>query len=214
MRIDPMKRLLLLSLIVSSASVYAADKHEECNADDTVTAQASALLKVAEKLEADGCPAPKASDYKSFCDSIAAKEKPIGNDLKFFDFAYEKRLMTLSCADIEKDGKEAATEKVGKMWTKYNKSFKCQSSAFNVEKGNILKFALTQNFTPFLETIVSTYNLDINFVDPADQRNLMDYVNDELKVAISVQGPTHPRVKVLKEYKELLEGLGATPSKQ
>ena len=177
-----MKRFLMLSLLLATATSYAAEQHEECAADDTVTAQASARLKVAEKMEADGCPAPKETDYKEFCESIAAKEKPTGNDLKFFDFAYEKRLMKLSCADVEKDGKEAATEKVGRMWNKHSKNFKCQSTSFNVPKGSVLKFALTQNFTPFLETIVSTYNLDINFIDPEDKRNLMDYLNDELQM--------------------------------
>jgi hypothetical protein len=214
MRIDPMKRLLMLSLLLATATSYAAEQHEECATDDTVKAQASALLKVAEKIEADGCPAPKPTDYKAFCDSIAAKEKPLGNDQKLFDFAYEKRLMTLSCADVEKDGLEIATSKVGRMWSKYNKSFKCQSTEFNVPKGSVLKFALTHNFTPFLETIVSTYNLDINFIDPEDKRNLMDYLNDELQSTISSQGPSHPRVKVLKEYKVLLEDLGAAASKK
>ncbi len=208
-----MKRLLMLSLLLATATSYAAEQHEECATDDTVKAQASALLKVAEKIEADGCPAPKPTDYKAFCDSISIQEKPTNADKEYFSYGYEKRLMDLSCADVSKEPREVAAEKVSKMWSKYNKNFRCQSSTFNVEKGSVLKFAVVQGFAPFLETIVGTYQMDINFVDPADNKNVLDYVNAELKKALATEGPNHPRVKVLKEYKELLQDLGAIPSK-
>jgi hypothetical protein len=61
--------------------------------------------------------------------------------------------------------------------------------------------------------MVGTYGMDINFIDPIDKRNVLDYVNDELQGAISLQGVSHQKVKVLKEYKQLLEDMGCKPSK-
>lgn len=31
-----------------------------------------------------------------------------------------------------------------------------------------------------IETLVSTYDCDINFIDPADGLNLLDYINSEI----------------------------------
>ena len=103
--------------------------------------------------------------------------------------------------------------KISKWWDKYKTLFCCQSSNFNVEKGGILKFAVVLGFAPFLETIVGTYQMDINYIDPADNGNVLDYVNDEILKTQLTQGFTHPKVKVLKQYKELLEDLGCNPTK-
>ena len=158
-------------------------------------------------------PPPKPTDIKALCDCISVHEKPTEADKPYFDYGYEKRLMNMAGADVTKESREACTEKISKWWDKYKTLFRCQSSSFDVEKGSILKFAVVQGFAPFLETIVGTYQMDINYIDPADNRNVLDYVNDELTKAIKSQGSAHPKVNVLKEYKELLEDLGCTPSK-
>jgi hypothetical protein len=182
MRIDPMKRLLMLSLLVSSIAVYADDKHEECNADDSVTAQASALLKVAEKLEADGCTKrPAVSDFKAICSDISARTKAPANESESYEFYYEKRIWELSCANPGTDDEKTANAKINKMWNKYKKDFKCDTLDFALSNGNILKFSLSQKMPEVIETLAGTYGLDINFVDPKDNMNVLDYVNNEIK---------------------------------
>ena len=121
--------------------------------------------------------------------------------------------MDLAGADVTKESRESCTEKISKWWNKYKTLVYCRSSTFDVTFGNVLKFAVVQDFAPFLETIVGTYQMDINFIDPWDNRNVLDYVNDNLAITIKIQSSTHPQVKVLKENKELLENLGCTPSK-
>jgi len=157
--------------------------------------------------------APNKFEAKSLGDSIAAKEKPTGTIAENFDWAFETRILNMAGIAFKDAHTDASMKILNDFWNKYKTRFSHWSTSFNIENGNILKFAITQNFTPFLETIVSTYQLDINFIDPADNRNVVDYVNDELEIAITSQGATHPRVKVLKEYKQLLEDLGGKPSK-
>lgn len=176
-----------------------------CNAQTTNTTKAIVLN--------NDCPPPTAADYKSFCDSVALREKTPQEYSEYFEYGYEVRLMKLACADITTESREAVTEKISRFWDRYKQNFRCKSSSFNLDKGSVLKFAVELGFAPFLETIVGTYQMDINFIDPADGLNVLDYVNDELKKAIISQGSTHPKVKVLKEYKQLLEDLGGKPSK-
>ena len=158
-------------------------------------------------------PPPKPTDIKAFCDCIAIRETPTATDKEYFEYGFEKRLMDFAGANITKKSRESTTAKISKWWDKYKTLFRCNSSTFNVEKGSILKFAIVQGFEPFLETIVGTYQMDINYIDPADNRNVLDYVNDELAKTIKTQGATHPKVNILKEYKQLLENLGCTPSR-
>lgn len=63
-------------------------------------------------------PPPKATDIKMLCDCIAIKEKPTGKDKEHFDYGFEKRLLTLSGADIEKDGFDLAFKKLQCYWAK------------------------------------------------------------------------------------------------
>lgn len=157
--------------------------------------------------------APIYGDTKGMCDVISIQMKPSEDYKEYFDYDYERMLMNFAGADIKKESRESATAKIIEWWNKYKTMFYCQSSSFNLDYGNILKFAVSKGFAPFLETIVGTYQMDINFIDPADNRNVLDYVNDELKKTISLQGPNHQQVKILKEYKELLEDLGGKPSR-
>ncbi len=153
------------------------------------------------------------SETRAMCDCIAIQEKPAEQDKEDFEYGFEKRLMNMAGANIPKDSREAATDKISKWWNKYKTLFRCYSISFNIENGSILKYSVIWGFKPFLENIVGLYNMDINFIDPADNRSLFDYVNDEIKDAIKELGERHPRVKVLKDYKTFIEELGGKPSK-
>ncbi|MBC7381923.1 MAG: hypothetical protein H7296_02890 [Bacteroidia bacterium] len=137
---------------------------------------------------------------------------PADEDKPYFEYGYERRLMDMACADYKNESQEATAIIVKKWWNNHKTKFRCQSSAFNIDNGNILKFAVVNGFKTFLETIVGTYNMDINFIDPADNRNVLDYVNDELKKSTCNLGEAHPKVKVLKGYKQFLIDLGGKPS--
>lgn len=207
-----MKRLLMLSFLLTTATSYAAEQHKECAADDTVTAQASAVLKVAEKMEADGCPKkPAASDFKLICADIATRAKAPETEISFYEYSYEKRIWDLSCATPSKDSEDVAKLKIGKMWNKYKKDFKCDSLDFGLSNGNVLKYSLSQKMPEVIETLADTYGLDINFIDPKDNMNILDYVDAEIK-KLNQQPNNAASLKVYNEYRTRLIDLGAKSS--
>ena len=159
------------------------------------------------------CPEPTRTDINVFCDCIEAQETPTLEDRANFEFSYERRLMDMACVDLTKDSREVATEKISKWWDKYKTKFGCTSISFNISNGSILKFSVLMGFKPFIAKIVGTYEMDINFIDPADNRNLWDYVNDELKEATKNLGAGHSRVEYLKQYQILIEEYGGRSSK-
>ncbi|MFC5283423.1 hypothetical protein [Pedobacter alpinus] len=70
--------------------------------------------------------------------------------------------------------------KVQKFWMTYYADFGCDSSGFPVEYGNILKYSVHQNFSLFIDGVTEYYNVNINIPDPADGKNLLDLVQDEV----------------------------------
>ena len=64
----------------------------------------------------------------------------------------------------------------------------------------------------FIDTLVTNYGLDINFIDPADGKNVLDYLNDEIQ-RFKDSGISKPSIKIYEEYRLSLIRLGARTSK-
>ena len=157
-------------------------------------------------------PEPQESDYKLICAHIGVKAKAPLSEIEYYEYAYEKRILQLACVNIGVDNEETIKRKVQIFWNKYKKNFKCDSVDFPIQNGNILKFAISQNMPEVVETLSDTYGLDINFIDPADGLNLLDYINWEIarmKKLINSKGS----IRVWEEYKAGVIGLGGKSNK-
>lgn len=157
------------------------------------------------------CPPPKEIDYKLLCDDIATKAKVIEKESEHYEYVYEKRILQLSCVNVEIDDEETIKRKVQLFWNKYKINCKCDSVSFNVPNGNILKFSTSKN-TDFTENLVLIYDCDINFIDPADNRNLLDYVIDEIE-KLKTTGASKSSVQVYERYRDIIISIGGKPSK-
>ena len=110
------------------------------------------------------------------------------------------------------DDLETAKIKIQTWWNKYKTKCKCDSLGFNIPNGNLLKFSVSQSLPDVIDTMVSTYGLDINFKDPVDGKNVLDYVNDEL-IRFKSGGISQESIKIYEDYRASLIKLGAKPSK-
>ena len=116
------------------------------------------------------CPKPKAGRFLNFCILVENK-----------DVQYKEELLQMSCVDLTKDSPQTIRAKVQCMWRKYYAEFGCDDTGFLVPQGNILKYAVNQEFELFVDGVVEEFGLDINIKDPADNRTLLDFVLDEVK---------------------------------
>jgi hypothetical protein len=148
---------------------------------------------------------------KLWCGDIVTKSKVPESEMEFFEYLYEKRLWQMAGVIISKDDETTVKNKIQKWWNKYKTRCKCDSTTFNVPNGNILKFAISQNQPQFAE-FLSDYELDINFLDPADGQNLLDYVNREIKKRYS-DGSSNTTIAIYEKYRASLIKLGAKPGK-
>lgn len=116
------------------------------------------------------CPTPKGGKFINFCILVENK-----------DAQYKEELLQMSCVDLTKDSPQTIRAKVQCMWRKYYAEFGCDDTGFLVPQGNILKYAVNQEFELFIDEVVEDFGLDINLKDPADGKTLLDFVLDEVK---------------------------------
>lgn len=156
-------------------------------------------------------PEPTKSHYKLLCADIGTRTKVNSNEYEYYEYTYEKRILLLACVDVKVDDEETIKKKVQIFWNKYKKNCYCDSVTFGVQNGSILKFALAQNFPQVIETLAD-YGCDINFIDPADGLNLLDYVSGEIARLKKLQNSANT-VMVYERYKDGIIGLGGKSNK-
>ena len=125
------------------------------------------------------------------------------------DLGYKKAIMEMSCADKIKDSREIIKEKVNCMWEKYYAEFGCNSTGFLIAKGNILKYAVNQNFEFFIDGMVKDFGININKKDPADGQTLLDFTQDEINRYRGNKDYIDKHKELLRIYKHLKNDLKA-----
>jgi hypothetical protein len=160
----------------------------------------------------NNCPPPKESDYKALCTDIGSRAKVTEKEFEYYEYTWEKRLFSFACVNVQIDNEETIKRKLQSFWNKYKTNCKCDSLTFGVQNGNILKFAFSQDMPSVIETLAD-YGLDINFIDPVDGLNLLDYVNAEISRMSQLQNSENS-VMVYNRYRANIIGIGGKSSKQ
>lgn len=127
------------------------------------------------------CPKPKGGKFVYFCTLVENE-----------DVTYKDLLMEMSCVDVKNDSREKIKAKVSCMFKRYYDEFGCDNTGFLVAQGNILKYAINQEFEYFIYGVAEDFGVDLNMKDPADGKTLMDFIADEIA--------RYKRYTVMKEY--------------
>jgi hypothetical protein len=126
------------------------------------------------------CPTPTEGDIRQLCNEIS--EKIVAPEDTELSYAYLQTLWRISCAIDGVDNLETARIKIQCMWLKNRLRFSCNLPGVSVPRGNVTKFSLDAGFSDFIIDAVKDYQLDLNFRDPADDRTILDFVKDEIKI--------------------------------
>lgn len=112
----------------------------------------------------------------------ALSDNDIAPDGSKFNYIWEEDFWELACADKGKDTKEVAYKKLQCMWMKYRERFRGYNySGQTVKDPNLLKFMCDLSYHRDVIRMIEVYKLDVNFIDPADGKSIMDFVIDRMK---------------------------------
>jgi hypothetical protein len=191
---------------------HLVDLTNRASTIDQLEAIANEIELEINRQDGDTCKEPSVSDYKLLCSEMTAKTKAIGTATDTVEYRYEQIIWKVACAKMGRDDLETAKRKIQVWWNKYKTNCKCDSINFTVPNGNLLKFSINQSLPDFINTLVVNYDLDINFIDPTDGKNVLDYLNDEIQ-RFKDDGISKASIKIYEDYRITLIKLGAKPSK-
>lgn len=170
-------RLCLLLSIAISTSVFAAKTNkpvaktaEEC-AEDEAQKLAGAVMGAVSKIK--GC--PNIAKLDGLCSSINSQTKDSSNG-EPYKYYYQRKILEAACVDASKDSPEEISQKVQAMWKAFNEKLTCNTPSFNVPNGSVLKYAVNMNSYDFLDDAIKRWKVDLNKIDTADNRTLLDYI--------------------------------------
>lgn len=185
-----MRKLILLFTLslplVSGAEDICVDEKAGALSDITKVAEAVTA-------ESDGnCPDPR--PLRGICEHV------ITPDLVDNELSYITRFKKAGCVKPE-DSEEVANRKIREVWSKYEDRLVCDSIAFEIRGGSILKAASISANKNFYNTVLK-WKVNLNRIDPADGRTVLDYIRDEMK-----KNP--PNIEFYRAYYSVLKEHGA-----
>jgi hypothetical protein len=143
---------------------------------------------------------------RTLCDEVRGRY-PDEEETSKYNYLFQSTLERMACVE-KTDSEEVIVKKVQAFWNKYFNECKCFKDDFVMIGGNVLKYAAQNTFEEFFYEIFTRYKLNLNFIDPADGKTLLDFVDQEYK-RIKQIGPDLQKTKVLKTLFDLLRTNGA-----
>ena len=108
-------------------------------------------------------------------DKTLTSEKP-----DEYTYVYERQFYDAAGVNFKSDTRATATLKLQAMWDDNPALFVCSSTNFSVPNGDLLKYAIETRSFGLVENAMAAWHLDLNRIDPADCRTLLDFVTLKL----------------------------------
>lgn len=185
-------RLLLVTCFVYSGALFA---QEDC-AEHSTRNTADHLM-----MHARGCP----NDHliNALCAHVDVHQ--LESEGAAHRYRYQTIILNASCVNPT-DSKEVIKRKVNTFWNKYADRLTCWNTSFGVQDGSLIKFAVRKNYDAFMVDVTRNWGVDLNRVDPSDQRTVLDFVYDEIAIE---ERRGSSLVNRLRTYAQLLRNHGA-----
>lgn len=177
-------KVIIIKLLVTMPSIFYAQNGET------------------KKIDFSKCK-PTMPNPNQFCGYVGSQNTYKGIDSNF-DYTFQEVMYNSACADIENMSEKEIAQKLREWWDLYKNKLLCDSLQFNVPNGSVFKYAVSGKVTAFIDDAIY-YKFDLNFVDKADDRTVLDYTRDEIKKHME----TSETKKVLEGYYQKLRKAGA-----
>lgn len=158
--------------------------------------------QITKKIDFSKCK-PSMPNPKIFCGDVGGKAQYNEPDSNF-EYRYQQVMYQSACADVDTMSDKEINLKLQQWWDLYKDKLLCDSIQFNVPNGSVFKYAIRGYVTSFIDDAIYA-KFDLNFVDKADGRTVLDYTRDEIKKHTKAS----PVKKILESYYTKLRNAGA-----
>lgn len=94
-------------------------------------------------------------------------------------YAYEV-ILTSAAGATASDTPQQTKTKLQRYWLDNRADFGCSQLGFSIRRGNVAKLAFERASKVVIADFLRRWNLDMNFIDPADGKTVLDYVEGQL----------------------------------
>lgn len=119
------------------------------------------------------------------------------------DYAYQTSIYRAAGVDADADATGEIRRKIQAWWARGGRHHLCNAINFNVPNGSVIKYAVSRRFDGFIADFAA-WGLNLNLVDPTDNRTVLDYIEDEI---VRLQGTSAERI--LRRYYRTFRDAGA-----
>lgn len=125
------------------------------------------------------CPEPTRDSFIGVCISIYQRDNAIESSTNF-GYRYQEELWELSCGNTISDDIEISRVKIQLMWNMSREDFRCYNYPESLASdSNITKFSIDNGFSQLIVEFVRKYQLDLNFLDPEDNKTPLDFLLEQ-----------------------------------
>lgn len=148
---------------------------------------------------AGDCPAP--TKLPAVCMAVTNAQKDTSGK---YDFHYQKLVYEAACSSPLDDDEDKGNQKIRRLWLENADRLVCNNSSFDVQSGNVLKYAVSARFEALLVDAALIWKVDLNRVDASDGRTVLDYTYDEIS-----RNKGKSIESTLRSYYDMLRSAGA-----
>ncbi len=171
MRPIMLRRFIAFGLLIS-IPVFAADDCDPQVIDQNVIRD---LQQVSSRINLE---CPNQVNVTQLCNAVAdqiAETNSSSNN----KYSYQTKIYQAACVE-NGDSAEIVQAKVQNFWNRYHSQLNCTQLGFTINNGHILKLAVEKNSRDFINDAIRKWKVSLNHVDSADQRTVLDYIEQEL----------------------------------
>ena len=161
---------LLASVVLLSSLSASAVSDPDCptEAEPTVADQLAQHVK--------GCPNNEGMETICGHINLMSLDEDYQNKYRFQTLL--KRAACVSPTDSPAQEKT----KIAAYWDKYGQYLTCNNPHFSIPNGSVVKFAIQKQFDNFIVDLSHRWKVNLNRIDPADGRTVLDFAYDELAI--------------------------------
>jgi hypothetical protein len=192
-----MLRRIILSGLVISAHAFAGPQTLDCQTSGSLDEN---LKQISEAVES--CPTPSDEELGKLCKQITQRHM-IPDAEGFNYFKYHDTFETLACAKGKSEA-EIRT-RVQAMWSQNVKRIKCSLGGYNLHQHNFVKYAISMPFNEFISDLVETYQVDLNFKDPVDNKTPLEFCLEHVGKVERKIPPNAQEIRLVKSACEAIQ---------
>jgi hypothetical protein len=165
--------LRLLALVLTTTLAFDSIAHDGdgCDRPDSP----GFAEQLARNVQAN---CPNNQNLGTLCSNVNDSFRERAGHINFY--RYQTQIYNAACV-LDNDNEAQIQAKVQAFWNRFGMYHDCLTTAAGGRPLNLLKIAVFRRNSDFIDDAVLTWKVNLNRIDPTDNKTVLDFVADEIQ---------------------------------